>query len=95
MDAIREIVSGDALSSVIRLPKWLRGRQVEVIVLPAREQDSKRTSATVPKVTREELDEMKKTSTAVELTGSIPHPYMTAAEIREERLADRYGSFGR
>jgi hypothetical protein len=37
VDAIREIVSGRALSSIVKLPKSLRNRQVEIIVLPAGE----------------------------------------------------------
>jgi hypothetical protein len=77
MDAIREIVSGNALASVIKLPKRLRDRQVEVIVLPAHDSDAANAADATPKVSRAELDEMKKTSSAVELTGSIPYPYMT------------------
>jgi hypothetical protein len=89
MDAIREIVSGNALSSIIKLPKSLRNRQVEIIVLPA---SVAAVSTSVPKISRNKILEMKKNSTSVKLTGAIPHAPITIAEIREERLTDRYGS---
>lgn len=91
MDAIREIVSGNALSSVIKLPKWLHNRQVEVIVLPVNRQTDGVSTPFAPKVSRLELDEMKKGSAAVKLRGAISHPPITISEIREERLAARYG----
>jgi hypothetical protein len=91
VDAIREIVSGKALSSVIRLPDWLRDGQVEVIVLPASDRAIGIPAPSVPKVSRRELDNMKKGSVTEKLTGAINHPPVTIAEIREERLAERYG----
>jgi hypothetical protein len=90
MDAIREIVSGNALSALIKLPKSLRNRQVEIIVLPARGADSVEGKS-VRKISRNELLEMKKNSASVKLTGAIPHAPITIAEIREERLAGKYG----
>ena len=56
-----------------------------IILLPVVEQK------TVPKVTRDELDEMLKGSVTESLLGAIPHPPITIQEIREERLARKYG----
>jgi hypothetical protein len=44
------------------------------------------------KISRDKILELKKNSTSVKLTGAIPHAPITIAEIREERLADKYGS---
>jgi hypothetical protein len=38
---------------------------------------------------------MKKNSASVKLTGAIPHSPITMTEIREERLAEKYGSIDR
>ncbi|MDR0853304.1 MAG: hypothetical protein LBN34_02940 [Clostridiales Family XIII bacterium] len=91
MDAIREIVNGNALSSIIKLPKSLRDKQVEVIILPINEE----VSDTEIKVSRDILRQMKKNATVTKLTGAISHEPITIAEIREERLVDKYGSIDR
>jgi len=45
------------------------------------------------KVTRAELDDMLKGSVTESLLGAIPCPPISVQEIRQERLADKYGSF--
>jgi hypothetical protein len=95
MDAVRQIVDGSALASLIRLPRSLHDRKVEVIVLPVAdraEEQNKTQAAQLPRITRAQLDEMKKTSKIKSLCGSIPYPSITIDEIREERLQERYGS---
>jgi hypothetical protein len=95
MDAVRQIVDGSALAPLIRLPKSLHDRKVEVIVLPVTdnaEGKNETQAAEFPRITRAQLDELKKTSKIKSLCGSIPHPPVTIAEIREERLRERYGS---
>jgi hypothetical protein len=95
MDAVRQIVDGSALASLIRLPRTLHNKKVEVIVLPvadSAEGKNKTQTAELPQITRAQLDEMKKTSKVKSLCGSIPHSPITIAEIREERLRERYGS---
>lgn len=96
MDAVRQIVDGSALATLIRLPRSLHGKKVEVIVLPVSENavvNEGKKSADIPKITRARLEELRTTSTASKLTGSIPHPYVTIQQIREERLGEKYGSF--
>ena len=58
-----------------------------VVLLPVAEQKA------VAKVSRSELDRMLKGSVTESLLGVINHPAMTIQEIREERLAKKYGSF--
>jgi hypothetical protein len=91
MDAIREIVSGNALSSIMKLPKWLHSRQVEVIVLPVVGETGGDSLVSTSKISRRELDALKKDSVAIRLTGAISHPPITMSEIREERLGARNG----
>jgi hypothetical protein len=88
MEAIREIVSGKALSYIINLPKSLRNRQVEIIVFPVGEVAANKS---IPKISRNEILHMKKSSSSVKLTGAIPHAPITIAEIREERITEKYG----
>jgi hypothetical protein len=90
MDAMREIVSGSALSSIIKLPKSLQNRKVEIIVLPVVE--AAETDKPLPKISGDKIRALKKNSSSVKLTGAIPHAAITIAEIREERLAEKYGS---
>jgi hypothetical protein len=89
MDAIRQIVDGSALAPLIRLPKSFHGKKVEVIVFPAEKDES--ADKGLPRITRAQLDELKRTSKVSALRGSIPHPAVTIQEIREERLRERYG----
>jgi hypothetical protein len=96
MEAIRQIVDGSALASLIRLPRSLHGKKVEVVVTPVAEgtvAQAERQAKGMPLITKAQLDELKKTSKVRSLCGSIPHPPITVAEIREERLRERYGSF--
>jgi hypothetical protein len=44
------------------------------------------------KISRDRILELKKNSASVKLTGAIPHAPITIEEIREERLASKYGS---
>jgi hypothetical protein len=95
MDAVRQIVDGSALASIIRLPRSLHDKKVEVIVFPVTDNAEKKNeshTAELPRITIAQLNEMKKTSKVKSLCGSIPHPPVTIAEIREERLHERYGS---
>ena len=96
MNAIRQIVDGSALAPIIKIPRSLHGRKVEVIVLPVADSGTgsvAQEKADLPRITKAQLEELRAKSTATKLTGSIPHPYITAQEIREERLAEQYGSF--
>jgi hypothetical protein len=95
MDAVRQIVDGSSLAAIIRLPKSLHDKKVEVIVLPvtdSAEGKNESRTAEFPRITIAQLDELKKTSKVKSLCGSIPHPPITIAEIREERLRERYDS---
>jgi hypothetical protein len=96
MNAVRQIVDGSELAQLIRLPRSLHGKKVEVIVLPVDDSGTDRAEESgsgMPQITKAQLDELKKTSKIVSLCGSIPHPPITIAEIREERLRQRYGDF--
>jgi hypothetical protein len=97
MEAVRKIVDGSALATVVNLPASLHSRKVEIIVLPAVDvvgtPNSGKTS--MRKITRARLDELKGKSKIMALRGSIPHPPTTIAEIRAERLSERYGHLDR
>ena len=96
MDAIRQIIDGSVLAPIIKIPKSMHGRKVEVIVLPLAGNGADsltQEKPELPRITKAQFEELRAKSTARKLTGSIPHPYITAREIREERLAERYGGF--
>ena len=57
-----------------------------VVLLPVAEQRA------IPKITRDELEKMRKGSITESLLGAVSHPPITAQEIREERLAANNGS---
>jgi hypothetical protein len=97
MEAVREIVDGSALATVVSLPAALHSRKVEVIVFPVTDAAAtpSNENAHAQKITRARLDELKKGSRLMALRGAIPHPPTTIAEIREERLGTHYGHLDR
>jgi hypothetical protein len=91
MNAVRQIVDGNALASLIRLPRSLYDKKVEVIVLPVIDNSIAQVEemkADLPQISKAQMDGLRAKSTATKLTGSIPRPYVTIQEIREERLID-------
>jgi hypothetical protein len=98
MEAVRKIIDGSVLATVVNLPASMYDGKVEIIVFPAPDDPSVNKSDTgqsLPGITRARLDELKKNSKVATLRGSIPHPPTTMAEIREERLSERYGHLDR
>ena len=74
MEVVRKYIDADSLMKVMKLPEKFRNRKLEVIILPAEEQEKPSKKAT-------EIDQ------AIEsLIGSIPYTDMTLEELREERL---------
>ena len=75
MEVIRKFIDANSLMSIMTLPEAFRNQKLEVIVLPADEQEQ----------TSEE--QTKDIQTIVQsLVGSIPHTDLSLNELRDERL---------
>jgi len=87
MNAVRQIVDSNELSQVIRLPKSLQNRQVEVIVMPIVESPIKR------QITRSQLKARLSGSVTEAITGVLPDDAdVNLGDLRAERRA-KYESF--
>jgi hypothetical protein len=74
MEVVRKYIDADSLMTVMKLPEKFRNRKLEVIILPAEEQE--KTSKKAVEIER----------ALQSLIGSIPYTDMTLKELREERL---------
>jgi hypothetical protein len=80
MEAIRKVVDGSLLDSIISLPQHFQNRKVEIIVLPVEEPiESQKISAA-------EMDSILVGSITESLMGSLPDEGKTLDDYREERL---------
>jgi len=87
MNAVRQIVDGNTLAQIIKLPKHMQSRQVEIIVMPV-EQNRKRHPTT-----RSQLEALLIGSNTEALTGSLSAEFDAEIDqIRIERRA-KYESF--
>ncbi|MCL2462022.1 MAG: hypothetical protein FWF44_05100 [Defluviitaleaceae bacterium] len=84
MEAIRQVVDGNLLSSIIELPKNFQNRKVEVLVFPVSE-DEYRRKKVLPIISEDEFEEMFKGSITESLVGAVPDSGKTLDEYREER----------
>ena len=85
MNAVRQIVDGNALAQIIKLPKYLQSRQVEVIVMPVVQDRSRR------QITRSQLDALLSGSNTEALTGSLSIDDIEIDQIRAERRTKSIG----
>lgn len=92
MQAVRQIIDSSLLDTIIQLPETLKRKKVEVIVLPAPQENEKEEFK--PTMTRSQLEESFKGSLIESLSNMIPIDVkdMTRDEIRTERLA-KYADF--
>ena len=74
MEVVRKYIDADSLMTVMKLPEKFRNRKLEVIILPAEEQEKTSRKAV-------EIDQALQS-----LIGSISYTDMTLKELREERL---------
>ena len=74
MEVVRKYIDADSLMTVMKLPEKFRNRKLEVIILPAEEQEKTSRKAV-------EIEQALQS-----LIGSIPYTDMTLKELREERL---------
>ncbi len=81
MEVVRKYIDADSLMTVMKLPEKFRNRMLEVIILPAEEQEKSSKKAA-------EIDQALQS-----LVGSIPYTDMTVKELREERLR-KYENIG-
>jgi len=87
MNAVRQVVDGNALAQIIKLPKHMQSKQVEIIVMPIEENRKRRP------ITRSQLEVLLKGSNTETLTGTLPAEFdVEADQIRTERRA-KYESF--
>ena len=87
MYAIRQVVDGNALAQIVKLPKHMQSGQVEIIIMPA-EQNRRQHP-----ITRSQLEALLSGSNTEALTGSLPAEFDAEVEqIRLERRA-RHESF--
>ena len=81
MEVVRKYIDADSLMTVMKLPEKFRNRMLEVIILPAEEQEKSSKKAA-------EIDQALQS-----LVGSIHYTDMTVKELREERLR-KYENIG-
>ncbi|MBD5463400.1 MAG: hypothetical protein HDR24_10150 [Lachnospiraceae bacterium] len=74
MEVLRKYIDADSLMTIMKLPETFKNRKLEVIILPAEEQQKtfKRTS---------DIEQAIQS-----LIGAIPYTDMSLEELREERL---------
>ncbi|GHU81023.1 hypothetical protein FACS1894191_7470 [Clostridia bacterium] len=80
MEAVRQIIDGNLLNSVIPLPESFRNMKVEVTIKPASEENS------LPFTTRAQLRAMLSGSVTQSISGALPYTDMTPEDFRNERL---------
>lgn len=74
MEVVRKYIDADSLMTVMKLPENFKNRKLEVIILPAEEQQKTSNRAT-------DIDQAIQS-----LIGAIPYTDMSLEELREERL---------
>lgn len=74
MEVLRKYIDADSLMAVMKLPETFKNRRLEVIILPADEQEKTTKRAS-------EIDQAINS-----LIGAIPYTDMSLEELREERL---------
>jgi hypothetical protein len=74
MEVVRKYVDGNSLMSVISLPEHFRNHKLEVIIMPAEEEER-------PKMSDSRIDSAIQT-----LLGAVPYTEKSLSELREERL---------
>lgn len=80
MTAVRQIVNSNVLRQIIKLPKSLQDRPVEIIVMPVNERRTR------PKFNRKQLDSLITGSNTQALSGVLPANADIGVEnLREER----------
>jgi hypothetical protein len=91
MTAVREIVDSSSLAGIFDLPPFLRNRKIEVFMYPAEEEKPKK----LPKVTRAQMKEWAQApelqAIAGILKGADLPPDFSMKDVREMRLAEKYG----
>ena len=75
MEVIRKFIDANSLMSIMPLPEAFRNQKLEVIVLPADEQEqaSEKQTKDIQNIVRS-------------LVGSIPHTDLSLNDMRDERL---------
>jgi len=82
MNAVRQVVDGNTLAQIIKLPEHMQSRQVEIIVIPV-EQNRRRHP-----IKRSQLEALLSGSNTEALTGSLPANFdVEVDQIRIERRA--------
>ena len=81
MEVVRKYIDADNLMAIMRLPENFKNRKLEVIILPAEEQEK-------PLKRAADIDQAIKS-----LTGAIPYTDISLEELREERLK-KYENIG-
>ncbi|MBD5496059.1 MAG: hypothetical protein HDR12_17245 [Lachnospiraceae bacterium] len=74
MEVLRKYIDADSLMAIMTLPETFKNRKLEVIVLPAEEQDKSSKKAV-------DIEQALQS-----LVGAIPYTDMSLVELREERL---------
>lgn len=74
MEVVRKYIDAENLMAIMRLPEKFKNRKLEVIILPAEEQEKPLKSAV-------DIDQAIKS-----MTGAIPYTDISLEELREERL---------
>ncbi|MDR3265827.1 MAG: hypothetical protein LBT15_07445 [Synergistaceae bacterium] len=81
MEIVRQIVDSRIFDNIIPLPESFQNRKVELIIMPAAEQNEKNS------LPGRSIDSMLDGSITQSLLGAVPHPDLSPADIRAERLS--------
>lgn len=80
MNVVRQVVDGSVLAQIIRLPKHLQSKQVEIIVMPIEQNQNRQI------ISRSQLEARLSGSNTEVLTGALPIEFDTEVDkIRAER----------
>lgn len=74
MEVLRKYIDADSLMTVMHLPETFKNRRLEVIILPAEEQQRESKKAA-------DIEQAIQS-----LIGAVPYTDMPLEELREERL---------
>ena len=90
MTQVRKIVDSSSLADIFDLPSVFKNRKIEVIMFPVEEK-----ADITPKFTMAQIDEWTQTpelqALAGLLKGSDLSPNISMKDVRQMRLAEKYG----
>jgi hypothetical protein len=91
MTAVRKVVDSNTLTDIFDLPPDFKGKKIEVILFPVEESKEEKSFAPM---TMAQIDEWSKVPEIQSLVGVLKgavDPNINIDDIRDMRLAEKYG----